>query len=110
MLRHRPLIRSVLSCGYVQDCCDVPSQAQTVAWVPAAELLPGSFRHIPPRARRTGPAGAVAGPASQPNEVEPDSPGPSLAVTVGGEWPARVGEPGLCPAPLLLDPRGRAGP
>jgi hypothetical protein len=52
--------------------------------VPFADLLPTSFRHLPPVVSRTAPVapwlGAVV--TVQVNDTEPDAP-PEVAVTVG---------------------------
>src|SRR5215471_9048652 len=81
--RHLPWIRSVSSCTTVHFCAAEPLQVQMTTLVPFAVLLPLSSRHLPPRFRRTGPAGPLprAAVTVQVNGADPAVPLPSVAVT-----------------------------
>ena len=82
--RHLPWIRSVPSLTYVHCWAVLPLHVQMSAWVPFADLLPTSLRHLPPVTSRTGPVGPWPGAVVtvQVNDTEPDAP-PEVAVTVG---------------------------
>ena len=60
----------------------LPLHVQMSAWVPFADLLPTSLRHLPPAAIRTVPAGPwLAAVTCQVKETDPDTP-PADALTV----------------------------
>lgn len=72
------------SLTYVHCWAVLPLHVQMSAWVPFADLLPTSLRHLPPVVSRTGPAGPWSGAvvAVQVKDTDPDAP-PAVAVTVG---------------------------
>src|SRR5215471_12316447 len=83
--RHLPWIRSVSSFTTVHFCAAEPLQVQMTTLVPFAVLLPLSSRHLPPRLRRSGPAGPLldAAVTVQLKAADPVVPLPSAAVTTG---------------------------
>src|SRR5215469_1636182 len=106
--RHLPWIRSVPSLTYVHCWAVLPLHVQMSAWVPFAELLPTSLRHLPPVASRTAPAGPAFGArlTVHVKEADPDPPRPSAAVTVGWYVPGAPGQPVTWPLPSMERPGG----
>ena len=106
--RHLPWIRRLRSAAAVHCWAALPLQVHSVMAVPLADLLPTSFRRLPPTPERHVPVGPVPDAAVTVQLNDRDWVAPlSDALTCTGKVPARVSRPVRFPDVVRETPDGR---